>query len=125
MPSSNRQDNRYDSRQQYGQRYDSRERRPEQQNRLVRFESPRCDRGQNRQNINFNSRNAQNRPQSPYQNRQHDFHCNPGRRSNNNITRSQNQACQHCKRTNHTFRECKACCKCLKIGHFILRPEVN
>ena len=118
MPSRNRQDNRDDSRQRYGQRYDSRERRPEQQNRSVRFESPRNDRGQNRQNINFNSRNAQNRPQSPYQSTQHDSNSNPGRRSNNNATRSQNQACQHCKRTNHSSRECKACFNCLKLGHF-------
>ena len=117
MPSRNRQDKRDDSRQRYGQRYDSNERRPEQQNRSVRFESPRNDRGQNRQNINFNSRNAQNRPQSPYQNRRHDFNY-PGRQSNSNPTRSQNQACQHCKRTNHTSRECKACFNCLKIGHF-------
>ena len=65
MPSRNRQDKRDDSRQRYGQRYDSSERRPEQQNRSVLFESPRNDRGQNRQNINFSSRNAQNRPQSP------------------------------------------------------------
>ena len=78
MSSRNLQDNRDDSRQRYGQRYDSRERRPEQQNRSVRFESPRRDRGQNRQNINFNSRNAQNRPQSPYQNRQYDFNSNSG-----------------------------------------------
>ena len=62
MPSRNRQDNRDDSRQRYGQRYNSRECRPEQQNRSVRFESPRNDRGLNRQNINFSSRNAQNRP---------------------------------------------------------------
>ena len=62
MPSRNRQDNRDDSRQGYGQRYDSRERRPEHQNTSVRFESPRHDRGQNRQNINFNNRNTQNRP---------------------------------------------------------------
>ena len=67
MTSRNRQDNRDDSRQRYGQRYDSRERRPEQQHRSVRFDSPCHDRGQNRQNINFNSRNVQNRPQSPYQ----------------------------------------------------------
>ena len=60
MPSRNRQDNRDDSRQRYGQRYNSRERSPEQRHRTVRFESPRHDRGQNRQNINFNSRNAQN-----------------------------------------------------------------
>ena len=118
MPSRNRQDNRDDSRQRYGQRYDSSERRPEQQNRSVRFESPRNDRGQNRQNINFNSRNAQNRPQSPYQNRRHDFNSNPGQRSNNYTTRSQDQACTHCRRTNHTSRECKACFNCLKIGHF-------
>ena len=59
MPSRNRQDNRDDSHQRYGQRYDSRERRPEQRNRSVRFESPRNDRGQNCHNINFNSRNAQ------------------------------------------------------------------
>ena len=38
MPSRNRQDKRDDSRQRYGQRYDSRERRPEQQSRSVRFE---------------------------------------------------------------------------------------
>ena len=118
MPSRNRQDNRYDSRQRYGQRYDSRERKPEQQRRSVRFESPRNDREQNRQNINFNSRNAQNRPQSSYQNRQHDFNSNPGRRSNKNTTRSQNQICTHCKRTNHSSRECKACFNCLKLGHF-------
>ena len=118
MPSRNRQDNCDDSRQRYGQRYDSRERRPEQQNRSVRFESPRGDRGQNRQNINFNSRNAKNRPQSLYQNRQYDFTSNPGQRSNNNTTRSQNEVCTHCKRTNHTSRECKACFNCLKIGHF-------
>ena len=37
----NRQDNCDDSRHRYGQRYDSRERQPEQQNRSVRFESPR------------------------------------------------------------------------------------
>ena len=55
MPSRNRLDIRDNSRQRYGQRYDSRERRPEQQNRSVRFESLRRDRGQNRQNINFNS----------------------------------------------------------------------
>ena len=72
------------------------------QNRSVRFESPRRDRGQNRQNTNFNSRNAQNRPQSPYQNRQYDFNSNPGRRSNNYTTRSQNEVCTHCERTNHT-----------------------
>ena len=118
MPSRNRQDNRDDSRQRYGRRYDSRERRPEQQNRSVRFESPRNDRGQNRQNININSRNAHNRPQSPYQYRQHDLNSNRGRRSNNNTTRSQNQLCTHCKRTNHTSRECKACFNCLKLGHF-------
>ena len=46
-PSRNRQDNRDDSPQSYGQRYNSRERRPEEQNRLVWFESPRNDRGQN------------------------------------------------------------------------------
>ena len=45
MPSPNRQNNRDDSRQRYGQTYDSRERRPEQQYRLVRFESPLHDRG--------------------------------------------------------------------------------
>ena len=45
MPSRNQQDNRDDSRQRYGQRYDSRERRPEQQKRSVRFESPLRDRG--------------------------------------------------------------------------------
>ena len=118
MPSRNRQDNRDDSRQRYGQRYDSRERRPEQENRSVRFESPRNDRGQNCHNINFNSRNAQNRPQSPYQSRQYAFISNPGQRSNNNTNKSQNQACTHCKRTNHTSRECKACFNCLKIGHF-------
>ena len=117
MPSRNRQDKRDDSRQRYGQRYDSSERRPEQRNRSVRFESPRNDRGQNRQNINFNSRNAQIRPQSPYQNRRHDFNY-PGRQSNSNPTRSQDQACTHCRRTNHTSRECKACFNCLKIGHF-------
>ena len=78
MPSRNRQNNGDDSRQRYGQRYNSRERKPEQQHRSVRFESPRHDRGQNRQNINFNSRNAQNRPQSPYQSRQNDFNSNPG-----------------------------------------------
>ena len=38
---------------------DSRERRPEQQNRSVRFESPHRDKRQNRQNMNFKSRNAQ------------------------------------------------------------------
>ena len=113
----NRQDNRDDSRQIYGQRYDSRERRPEQQHRTVRFESPRIDPGQNHQNKKF-SRNAQNRPQSPYQNRQHDFNSNPGRQSNSNITRSLNHVCTHCKRTKHTSRECKACFNCLKIGHF-------
>ena len=118
MSSRNRQDNRDDSRQRYGQRYDSRERRPEQQNRSVRFESPRNDRGQNRHNINFSSRNAQNRPQSPYQSRQYDFNSNPGQRSNNNTTRSQNQVCTHCKRTNHTSRECRVCFNCLKIGNF-------
>ena len=118
MSSRNRQDNRDDSRQRYGHRYDSRERKPEQQNRSVRFESPRNDRGQNHQNINFSSRNTQNRSQSPYQSRQLDFNFNPGRRSNSNTTRSQNQAFQHCKRTNHTSRECKACFNCLKIGHF-------
>ena len=96
MPPRKRQDTREDSRQRYGQRYDSRERRPEKQNRSVRFESPRHDRGQNRQNINLNSRNAQNPPQSPYQNRQHDFNSNPGQRSNNNATRSQNLVCTHC-----------------------------
>ena len=53
MPSRNHQDNRDDSRQRYGQGYDSRERKPEQQNRLFRFESPRKDSGQNRQNINL------------------------------------------------------------------------
>ena len=58
MPSRNPQDNRDDSRQSYGQRYDFRERRPEHQNRSVRFESPRNDRGQNHQNLNFTSRNA-------------------------------------------------------------------
>ena len=110
--------NRDDPRQRYGQRYDYRERRPEQQHRTIRFESRRHDRGQNRQNINFNSRNAQNRPQSPYQSRQYDFNFKPGQRSNNNTTRSRNQACQHCKRTNHTSRECKACFNCLKLGHF-------
>ena len=118
MPSTNRQDNRDDSRQKYGQRYDSGECRPEQQNKSVRFESSRHDRGQKRQNINFSNRNAQNRPQSPYQSRQHDFNSNPGQRSNNNTTRSQNQVCTHCKRTNHTSREGKACFNCLKIGHF-------
>ena len=55
MPSRNRQDNRDDSRQRYGQRYDSRERKPEQQHRSVRLESPRNDRGHNHQNINFSS----------------------------------------------------------------------
>ena len=107
MPSHNRQDNRDDSRQRYGQRYDSRECRPEQQQqrRTVRLESPRHDRGQNRQNKNFNSRNAQSRPQSPYQSRQYDFNSDPGRRSNNYKTRSQNLVCTHCKRTNHTSRE--------------------
>ena len=89
MPSRNRQYNRDDSRQRYGQRYISRESRPEQQHKSIPFESPRNDRGQNRQNINFNSRNAQNRPQSPYQSRRHDFNSNIGRRSNNNTTRSQ------------------------------------
>ena len=64
MPSRNRQDNRDDSRHRYGQRYNFRERRPEQQNISVRFESPRNDRGQNHQNINFNSPNAQKRSQS-------------------------------------------------------------
>ena len=117
MPSRNRQDKRDIPRQRYGQRNNSRERRTEQQNRSVRFESLRRDRGQNRQNIN-NSRNAQSRPQSPYQNRQYDFNSNPGRRSNNYTTRSQNQACQHCKRTNHTSREGKVCFNCLKIGYF-------
>ena len=118
MPPRNRQDNRDDSRQRYGQRYDSRERRSEQQHRSVGFESLRNDRGQNRQNTNFNSRNVQNRPQSPYQSRQHDFNSNPGRRSNINTARSQNLVCAHCKRTNHTSRECKACFNCLKLGHF-------
>ena len=118
MPSRNRQDNRDDSRQRYGQRYNSRERRPEQQNRSVRFESPRHDRGQICQNINLNSRNAQNQPQSPYQIRQHDFNSNPGQRSNNNATRSQNLVCTHRKRSNHTSRECKACFNCLIIGYF-------
>ena len=118
MPSRKGQDNRDDSRQRYGQRYDSRDRKPEQQSRSVRFESPRNDRGQNRQNTNFNSRNVQHRPQSPYQTRQHDFISNSGQRSNNNKTRSQNQVCTHCKRTIHTSRECKACFNCLKIGHF-------
>ena len=50
MPSRNRQDTRDHSRQRHGQRYDSRERRPEQQNRSVRFESRLNDRGQNHQN---------------------------------------------------------------------------
>ena len=118
MPSRNRQDNRDDSRQRYGQRYDSRELKSEQQHRSVRFASPRHDRGQNRQNINFNSRNAQNRPQSSYQSRQYDFNSSAGRRSNNYTTRSQNLVCTHCKRTNHTSRECKACFNCLKIEHF-------
>ena len=119
MPSRNRQDNCDDSRQRYGQRYDSRECRPEQQqHRTVPFESPQYDRGQNRQNINFNSRNAQNRPQPPYQSRQYDLNSNPGRRYNIYTTRSQNLACTHCKRTNHTSRECKTCFNCLKIGHF-------
>ena len=118
MSSRNRQDNRDDSRRRYGQRYDCRERRPEQQNRSVRFESPRNDRGQNRHNINFSSRNAQNRPQSRYQSRQYDFNSNPGRRSNNYKTRSQNLVCAHCKRSNHTSRECKVCFNCLKSGHF-------
>ena len=115
MPSRNRQDNRDDSRQRYGQRYDTRERRPEHPKRSVRFQSPRHDEGQNRQNINFNSRNAQNRPQSPYQSRQYDFNSNPGQRSNKNATRSQNQVCTHCKKTNHFSRECKPCFNCLKI----------
>ena len=53
MPSRNRQDNRDDSRQRSGLRYDSRERKPEQQHRSVRFESPRNDREQNCQNINL------------------------------------------------------------------------
>ena len=92
MPSRNRQDNRDDSRQRYGQSYNSRERRPEQQNKSVRFESPRNDRGLNRQNINFSSRSARNRPHSPYQSRRQDFNSNPGQRSNNNTNRSQNQA---------------------------------
>ena len=91
MSSRNRQDNRDDSRQRYGQTYDSRERRPEQQNRSVRFESLRNDSGLHRHNTNFSSRNAQNRPQSPYQSRQYDFNSNPGQGSNNNTTRSQNQ----------------------------------
>ena len=118
MSSRNRQDNHDDSRQRYGQRYDSRERRPEQRNSSVRFESPRNDRGQNGHNINFSSRNAQNRPQSPYQSRRHDFNSSLGQRSNNYSNSSQNQACTHCKRTNHNSRECKACFNCLKIGHF-------
>ena len=88
MPSRNLQDNRDVSRQRYRQRHASGECRPEQQNRSVRLESPRPDRGQNRQNRNFSSRNAQNRPQSPYQSRQHDFSSNSGQRSNNNTTRS-------------------------------------
>ena len=53
IPSRNRQDKRDDSRHRYGQRYSSRECRPEQQNRSVRFESPRNDTGQNRQNLNL------------------------------------------------------------------------
>ena len=117
MPSRNRQDNRDDSRQRYRRRYNSREHRPEQQNRSVRFESPRKDRGQNCQNINFNAQNAQNRPLSPYQNRR-DLNSNPGRRSYSNTTRSQNQVCTQCKRTYRTSREGKACFNCLKIGHF-------
>ena len=118
MPSRNRLDNRDDSRPRYGQRYNSRERRPEQQHRSVRFESLRNDGGQNRQNINFSSRNAQNRPQSPYQSRQYDFNSNPGQGSNNIATRSQNQVGTHCKRTNHTSRDCKACFNCLINGYF-------
>ena len=118
MPSRNQQDTRDDSRQRYGQRYDSRERRLEQENRSVRFESPRNDGGQNRQNINFDSRDAQNRPQSPYQNRQYVFNSNLGRRSCNNTTRPKNQVSTHCKRTNHTSRESKACFNGLKMGLF-------
>ena len=68
MPSRNRKENRDDSRHIYCQRYDSRERKPEQQIRSARFESPRKNGGCNRQNINVNSRNAQNRSQSPRQN---------------------------------------------------------
>ena len=60
MPSRNRKTSRDDSRQRYGQRDNSTEHRPEQQKMSVQFESPRNGRGQNRQNINFNSRNAQN-----------------------------------------------------------------
>ena len=105
MSSRNRQDNRDDSRQRYGQRYDSRERRPEHHNRSVRFESPRNDRGQNRQNLNFNSRNAQNRPQSPYQNRRQDFNSNPGRQSNNCTTRSQKPSCVRIERELTTLPE--------------------
>ena len=57
-------------------------------NSSVRVQSPCIDRGQNRQNINFNSQNAQNRPQPPYQNRQHDFKYNPGQRNYSNTSRS-------------------------------------
>ena len=55
IPLRNRQDNRDDSRQRYGQRYDSKKRKPEQPNMSVRFESPCNERGQNRQKLNFNS----------------------------------------------------------------------
>ena len=97
MSSRNRNDTCGDSRHRYGQRYDSRERRPEKQNTSVRFESPRNEREQSRPNINLNSRITQNRPQSPYQNRQHDFNSNPGRRSNNSTTRLQSQLCSDCE----------------------------
>ena len=118
MPSRNRQRNRNNSRQRYGQRYDSRDHRPEQQEWLVQFESLCNYKWQNRQNINFNSRNVQNRPQSRHQKRQHEFISNPRRRSYKNTTSSENQDCTHCKRTNHLFPDCKVCFNCSKIGRF-------
>ena len=45
------------------------------------------------------------RPQSPYQSRQNAYTSNYGQPIYNNITRSLNQTCTHCKRTNHTSRE--------------------
>ena len=119
MPSRNRQDNRDHSRHRYGHKNDSREHNPGQQRITVRFESRRSDyRRNNHKPTNFQSRSKENRPQSPNQNRQHDFSSNFGRRSYNSSNRFQNQTPTHCKRTNHPSKECKVCFNCLNVRQF-------
>ena len=121
-PANSRNEEGYRFRQRSNEdRRDSRDR----QSRSVRFDSSGNNNGgrNNSYNNGGSQQQRQNdRPNSPYQNKQ--YNQTNGRRNNNsyqdrrNEPKTQESPCRHCGRTNHSSKECKACFNCGRMGHF-------